>query len=66
MQPAPPPRTPLASVVGLPAAEVAAGYRAEGYRVEVLAPGTVVTLEYRFDRIRLVAEDGLVLEARQG
>lgn len=60
------PQLPLADAAGLPAADVERIYRDEGFRVRILAPDSVITLEYRPDRINLVVEDGIVVRASQG
>lgn len=51
-----------ASLVGLPLDEAAELVTAAGGHVRAVPPGSVVTADYRPDRVTLIVEHGLVVE----
>lgn len=59
---------PFTDVIGCDAEEAAELYRADGFIVELLDLdfSTVMTMEYRHNRIRLLTRDDRVVRAHHG
>ncbi len=52
----------LDALVGQPVADAQAAVEAAGGATRIVAPGDAVTLDYRPDRVTILAEDGRVVE----